>query len=185
MSTPVETIERIRAQREVNRQRRADIVRVISDLQQEQLELESADREMQIAERVVSGLLPPGPAQSLGDVLESVVSSLEPEPKPSRKPPGLPPILEMANEAFAHFEAQGTTWATCPMITEFIRSKWWPTAKAEYISPQLWRAYDRGDLLKHGPRFARKSAENEKGPATEVARPSQSNGAIGSNPIGT
>ncbi|WBT39072.1 hypothetical protein [Hyphomicrobium sp. DMF-1] len=182
MSTPIETIERIRVQRDANRQRRADIVRTIADLHQEQQDLEAADRELQIAERVVTALLPSEQVKTLADAVGNVVSSLEFESKPKRKPDGIPPILEMANEALASFEAIGKPCASCPEITDFIRRTWWPDVKSEFVSPQLWRAANRGDLDKVGNNYARK-VKIEKGPATEVARPSLSNGETGSYPV--
>lgn len=184
MTTPNETLTRIRAQREEVSRRAADLTREIAALQHDLTMLEEMDRELEVAERIVAGLLPTPEPRALGDVAGAVVSSLEPEVKPSpRKPPGLPSILEMANEAFEAFEKDGVWKLTCPEITRYIRSRWWPDVKTEFISPQLWRAATRGDILKDGAYYARKGTEYEKGPATEVARPSQSNGETGSYPV--
>ena len=140
MTTPIETIERIRAQREEVARRSGELTRQIAMLQQDLTMLEATDDELAIAERVVSASYPSPDAQAIGDLAGAVVSALASEVKPQRKPPGLPSILEMANEAFEEFEKDGVSWLTCPEITRYIRSRWWPEVKTEFISPQLWRA---------------------------------------------
>lgn len=181
MADQENTLERVRQLRRNCEAMRADIQRQVSELLERQSQLEVEDRELEITERtLLTRVLLAAPAcgpQQLVGAVANVVSGLEPEiKKPPRKPDDVPPILEMADVAFAQLEAQGIGWATSPQIAEVIRRLWWPEVRSEYIQPQLWRAAKRGDLLKEGNRYARKSARYEEGPDTEVTRPLQSNG---------
>lgn len=180
MTEQDQILHRIAARRDEFMTRRREIARLIETLQAEDAELLRRDSELQITERTLPTLLANSPSEPLplGNLAASVVIGLEPEKKrQSRKPDHLPPVLQMADEALAHFEEAGNAWATARDIAKFMQANHWPEAKAEFIQGQLWRASERGDLLKRGSCYARKSAKNEEGLDTEVTRPLQSNGA--------
>jgi hypothetical protein len=181
MTNQEQILQRIGDRRADLARRRREIARTIELLRAEDAEIERKDAALLITAQTLPDVLvnPEREPLSIGDVVGTMVSSLETATSaPKRKPEGLPSILEMASEALATFELDGVEWLTPPEIARYISTRWWPDVKTEFISPQLWRAAVRGDLLKSGPRYARKNTtRHEKGPATEVARPSQTNGA--------
>lgn len=181
-------LQRINDRREAIAHRRREIARVIEVAQSEDADLIREDYELETMTRRLPVFFANAARepQAIGDMAANIVASVEPEqPRTKRKPEHLPSILEMADDALRHFEQQGTPWATARDIAKHMRATRWPEAKPDFIQGQLWRAAKRGDLIKKGSCYGRKDCPHEKGLATEAARPSQSNGAIGSNPIGT
>jgi hypothetical protein len=182
MNDHEQIFRRLADRREQFTQRRREIARQIETLRAEDAQLAQRDLDIQTAEREIAALLadsPPVQITALGDLAASLVSGLEPAKKrQQRKPDHLPPILQMTDEALANFEEAGNAWATARDIAKFIRANYWPEAKAEFIQGQLWRAAERGDLLKRGSCYARKSARNEEGSDTVVAEPLQNGAAV-------
>lgn len=188
-----EILTRITERREIIAKRRREIANAIETLRSEDAGLVGEDAELEIMVRRLPSYAvnEEREPQALGNMVASLVAAIEPEPeRKKRKPDGIPPILEMANEALAHFEAQGTQLVTARDIAKFMRARYWPEAKADYIQGQLWRAAKRGDLIKKGscysrPNYprARAQAQNAEGLATVIARPSLSNGETGLHPV--
>ncbi|HRO51250.1 MAG TPA: hypothetical protein PLW75_14000 [Hyphomicrobium sp.] len=189
MTQSEQILSRLNERRAALSKRRQDIAQAIAELQAEDAELARRDEALQITAQTLPELLvnEEREPQSIGSMAANVIASIEPEPeRKKRKPDDIPPILQMADEALAHFEAQGTALVTARDIANFMRARYWPEAKADYIQGQLWRAAKRGDLLKKGSHYCRKNnprpisrAQNAEGPATEVAEPSQSQGETG------
>lgn len=187
MNQDEQILHRLSERRAAVARRRQEIACAIEALQAEDAALIRRDEALQITAQTLPDLLKNedrGP-QALGDMAATLVAAIEPEPeRKKRKPDGIPPILEMANEALAHFEAQGTQLVTARDIAKFMRARYWPEAKADYIQGQLWRAAKRGDLIKKGscysrPNYprARAQAQIAEGPGVNAPRPLITNGA--------
>lgn len=187
MTEHEQILHRLTERRSEIARRRQEIAIAIEALQAEDAALIRRDEALQITAQTLPDLLANedrGP-QALGNMVASLVAAIEPEPeRKKRKPDGIPPILEMANEALAHFEAQGTQLVTARDIAKFMRARYWPEAKVDYIQGQLWRAVKRGDLIKKGscysrPNYprARAQAQIAEGPGVHAPRPLITNGA--------
>ena len=171
---------RIADEREAGARRRREIAETIGKLMAEDAALHKRDADLETSERTLQSVLLPlrHPPPLLSDVAAKVLIGLEPEQRRTRrKPKDIPSVLQIADDALAHFEADGQAWVTARDVATFAREKYWPEAKAEYFNGQLWRAAERGDLVKKGSRYARKGTEYDEGLSTDVERPSHSNGA--------
>ncbi|WP_334150943.1 hypothetical protein [Hyphomicrobium sp.] len=193
MTQDEQILRRLGERRAELAKRRQEIAQTIEALRAEDAELARRDEELQITARNLPDLLlnEDRAPQSLGDMAASVVAAIEPVPeRRKRKPDDLPPILQMADEALAYFETQGVMKATAPDIAKFMRARYWPEAKAQFIQGQLWRAAKRGEFIKTGGYYSRTDharnrarVQKAEGLATEVARPSLSNGETGAYPV--
>jgi hypothetical protein len=177
MSQPEQIIEKIKARRSEIERLRFDIGQRQEMLRQELSALETEDRDLTITERTVARLLPNQPIAPIGEAIASVVAAVAPlSTKPSRKPDGLPTVIEMATVILSDAASRGQPWLDASQIADEIKKRWWPDAETAFVTPQIWRAATKRNVFrKEGTRYAL-STGIEKGPTDKSERPSQTNG---------
>lgn len=67
-----------------------------------------------------------------------------------RKPAGIPPMPEMITIAIKVAADQGIKGLEPSQMTKYIRHKWWPNVKGEFVGPIAWRMARNGQLKKEG-----------------------------------
>jgi hypothetical protein len=114
--------------------------------------LETQERELEIAERVLVSL-----------DLESV-PEIAPEAEPHMtltaadlmvggKPEGIPTMPDMIFEALKDAKARGLKGLEPKDIAAFIAAKWWPSVKINNVGPIAWRLYKNERLTKRQAKY--------------------------------
>jgi hypothetical protein len=161
---------RIRQRREEIARRTAAIGVAVDSLERELEVLRREDEKLAIVEGTLAeyaGAM--DQPKQIGVLVSSTISTLEPErnsKRNRRKPEGVPSILRMVREILRGAAQQGQPWVTSTQIVSEIQRKWWPEVKMDFVYPQIWRAANRGTLIKSGMRYALPHTI-EKGPPVE------------------
>jgi hypothetical protein len=107
--------------------------------------LETQERDLEIAERVLVSL----DAEEESDAAPENVAP----PESSGKPDGLPTMPEMIIEALKDAKARGLKGLEPRDITNFIAAKWWPDVKINNVGPIAWRLYKSERLAKRQAKY--------------------------------
>lgn len=94
----------------------------------------------------------------------------------ARKPPEAPTVPEMITEALTAARDLGRPGLEPKEITEYIRTRWWPTVAITSVGPIAWRMSQRNQLAKDGPLY---SLPKEETPAVSPAGASELQGGVG------
>jgi hypothetical protein len=101
--------------------------------------LETQERNLEIAEKVLMSL----------DAESEPEPALEPEQaaESSGKPEGIPTMPEMIVAALKDAKANGLKGLEPKDMAAFIATKWWPAVPINAVGPVAWRMYNNKDRL--------------------------------------
>lgn len=137
------------------REKKRAALQEIAQLEATIAELRSLVSDYEITERVLGSL-------SDGEEDDEIQAEIELEAKSGaisftgieaqlevrKKPDGIPTVPKMVYEALRHAALRGETGLEPAAMLEFVRKKYWPTARSDDVGSTAWRLWKAGKLKK-------------------------------------
>jgi len=137
-------------------QRRTEIAAEIARLQEQ-------DAELEVAERALGRLLGQVETPVGAAFAKAAVTVLLPDKPKPQKPSDIPTVPHMITLALKDALANGKSGLEPKEITTFIAKTWWPEVDINKVGPIAWRMWKRKALTKRGPKYSLPKDETPSG----------------------
>jgi hypothetical protein len=127
--------------------------------------LESQERDLETAERVLVALDAEQGPEAAQEAAADTVQAAETVGKPE----GIPTMPEMIIEALKDARVKGARGLEPKDMAAFIAAKWWPGVPINAVGPIAWRMYSRAKLTKRQSRYFLPKASEEAAEANVAA----------------